>query len=246
VLDGLNKASSDTIERIIPALHWFRKALTETIPADQFRNLWTALETLNPLVKVKHGLPIEKPVRACPNCGASVVMEPTSAGIKYALTDLIGESGQAWAKANKTRKGLDHAIGHMTAVQDDAIACLPLLRRAVLTAVFNLLDLPHDQHAALIRAPLGFLRDAYMISRVTILDFPQDRVMNRTTRPYFRFTLSEPPITGMTEGGLRKQSTKSKIDLIGAEGFKYSGLKTTTIFEKDPENEQAKLDVQFE
>jgi hypothetical protein len=235
VYEHLNRASPDVQQLILVGFHWYRKALMEQFPADQFANLWTALEALNPVLKGKHDLPQEQTVRSCPECHSPVISSPTLAGVEYALTRLIGENKNLWRKANGVRQSLFHR-GMLGAVTE----CLPALRKAVFAALLDCLDIPANERPKLFRQPVGVTTEAFVVAKTKILGFPDNRL--GAPLPQFRLAVDDAS-TFHGDDGTRNEKFSLTISLVGAEGYEHSSITLDWRYACDSEDEKASIQV---
>jgi hypothetical protein len=246
VWEHLNKAPPKHQPRISMALHWYRKALLEPVPSDQFGNLWSALETLNPVLKEKNNLlPDEQIVRRCSSCGAPVNTVPTLRGVEYALTDLINEPKETWQLVHRARRGLQHPPSNMEPVFKDVLASLPVLTRAVPIAIFEVLDVPAEKRAMLTRMPLIFVGPPRIIARAAVLAVPHERAVCRETMPHFELNLSEPILTKVEGGQQRKEERRINLSLVTG-GFDATGVTYEWQYQTDPEDMDGKFQVQLD
>ena len=153
LLPRMNALTPEERERIGMALTWYRRALFEGNPSDQFAAAWTGLETLNPSIKAKRGLPQEGAIRKCPKCDADVITAPTSGGIKAAVIASGGDP--AWRRANAFRRALvhgTHALSELAPTAPEAARdVLDALRRGLL----ELLDVPPEELDHFKRSPMA-------------------------------------------------------------------------------------------
>lgn len=92
-------------ERVLQALHWYRKSLRESDTLDRFTYIWIGLETLNPLIKKIY--PGESETAKCKNCGHPRKFEGTAALKKFFEAC---SNGALYSKARNIRQELLH--GH--------------------------------------------------------------------------------------------------------------------------------------
>jgi hypothetical protein len=80
LVSKMNEIADEDRMRLTLGINWYGKAVRSTNLFDAFTSAWTGLETINPLLKNRYGLPRDKVTRKCPNCDADVVVSPTSSG----------------------------------------------------------------------------------------------------------------------------------------------------------------------
>jgi hypothetical protein len=164
-LDGLtDERAKDRIRR---AMTLFRRHLLDKDPVDAYEDLWEALETLNPLIQARHGLPTTQEGGKCAVCGQSIET-PTATGIRHAIVALGQNDEKLWKELRALRVGIVHGkLAHKDAAPR-TLAALPHLQAALARAVVDLLSLPAELSTLLSRKPLrpGALAQALMVAEI--------------------------------------------------------------------------------
>lgn len=230
----LNKLQPEHGRRVHRAMHWYRKSIFEEDDLDQFVNLWTGLEVINHLVKMKHDLP-EKSIRKCPHCDKDVVTPHTSAGIKYLLPD------EAWSRASNTRKALLHGFGNLQDLIGEAHLLIPVLRTTLLKGILDLLEIPKEKQGQLIREPLRKVQRPSARAHVTVKDLKIEDVYSGKADPYLEVEQSDLR-TWVDEGGSKHERSEMSLRLTGHEGT-WSPKSIEVEVKKDPEDDSAELEV---
>lgn len=118
-------------EKLSRAIHWYRKSLGEADPLDRFTYIWTALETLNSLMKKMH--PGEVEGAKCKKCGHARMVEGTAALKKFFVVDLSDES--LYSRARRLRQELLHGHGELDKIMEEASEIVCPFSIALRTAV---------------------------------------------------------------------------------------------------------------
>lgn len=134
-LQSIEKSSSN--DRIIRAMHWYRKALNETDLLDIFSYLWISLETLNSLLKEKY--PDAYIISKCANCDVETRRVDT-APLKMFFQEVL-DNVELYSKARKIRQSIFHGFKDIGVIQEQLIEIIDDLEVACRKAIFYLLDI---------------------------------------------------------------------------------------------------------
>lgn len=239
IWDSIMELKHDRMPRLMRAIRWYRKAMLDTDALDQFMNLWTGLETLNELIKDKHGLPKERPVRVCPNCDTPVAMEPTLAGIEYLVLNIQKLSLKTWSSIRDTRIGLIHGFKDLSKLLEKAQGLIPDMQRALLSGIFYMLDIPADVRMGLMREPLMEFTPPTMKVRALLHELPSEKLVDGSVNPHLVLgTISS--TTKVEEDGRRSEITKIGLRMEGYQG-KWTPIVGEVYGKKLPED----LKVEF-
>lgn len=230
--------------RISRAGRWYRKALLEDDSFDQFMNLWTGLEVTNELMKRKHSLPEEKPIRSCPHCGEPVLLEPTLAGIEYLLIKLLKIPRETWHQIVKVRTSLYHGFGDLGKLVEEIPELIPIVRTGLLKGILHLIDIPSESQQGLIREPLRRVRTPYARVCVLLHDLPVQDILSGKVDPQFQIDNVE-TTTSLNKEGRKHEKSKVSLKLHGFHGT-WSRKWVEIFVEKDPEDVSASISVSTE
>ncbi len=111
--------------RVARGLDWYRQALTETNVFDRFSATWIGLESINPLLRERRGLPTTRLI-ACKSCGALNEAPDNISGLIDLVTRRFGEDEATHVR--RFRQQFMHSTRPLHELVDDA-------RRATKTAV---------------------------------------------------------------------------------------------------------------
>lgn len=136
-LDRIVKSTSSSNDRLIRAMHWYRKALNETDLLDIFSYLWISLETLNPLFKDKY--PEAYEVRKCNQCNAETKSVNT-APLKMFFQQVLNNV-DLYSKARAIRVSIFHGFENISSIQAKVLNIIDDLGVACRKAFFYLLDI---------------------------------------------------------------------------------------------------------
>lgn len=242
LFDHLNAVPEQSASRVFRAVRWYRKALLEDELFDQFSNLWTGLEVINELIKQRHNLPIDRPVRSCPACNAPVVLTPTNTGIEWLITELAKEPRAAWKKAQKVRNGLSHGFEDLGTLTLQVKAIVPILRRALLLGILELLNVPEELRSSFVREPLAKAVPPFVKVQALIHGVSAGDILSEKSDPHFEITSFERH--SIVEQGVRRETIKPEIAIKGLSGpATYTLLSIAFVGAKDPEDSQASASI---
>jgi hypothetical protein len=217
IWDNLMKLKPDSWPRLLRAIRWYRKAMLESDALDQFMNLWTGLEALNELIKDKHDLPSEKPIRVCSKCGTPVAMEPTLAGTEYLVLRIEKLPLETWRSIRDTRTGLAHGFKDLSKLLEKAHGHIPDMQRALLLGIFHMLDIPEDIRVGLMREPLLDFTPPTMKVRVHLHELPSEKIFDGSVNPHLIMdTISE--TTKVEKDGRRSETRNIGLRMEGYQG----------------------------
>ncbi|MGH7800244.1 MAG: hypothetical protein ACREOW_06375 [Thermodesulfobacteriota bacterium] len=212
----LEESNSENRSRIHRAIRWYRKALLEYDPLDQFLNLWIGLEVINELVKRKYELPYEKPTRSCPSCGNAVVLQPTLAGVEYVVVELSKYPQITWRSILDVRQQLAHGFGKIADLDRKVDDLIPVLRKSLLIGILDLLNVPENLRSRIIREPLGYIPKPYLKVQSVLYNLPIEDIISGKSNPRFELVNSN-VTTNCTKKGLKLQLTDLKVKLRGCQ-----------------------------
>ena len=235
----LEAANPENRSRLHRAIRWYRKALLEYDPLDQFLNLWIGLEVINELVKRKYRLPYEKPTRSCPYCGKAVVMEPTLAGVEHVVVELSKYPQKTWHSVLNVRHQLAHGFGMIADLDKKVDDLIPVLRKSLLVGILDLLNVPENHRSRIMRKPLGHIPKPYLKVQSVLYNLPLQDIISGKSSPRFELVNSN-VTTKRTKNGLKFQLTDLKVELRGCQVV-CSPPSFEVAYPMDPEDPSADI-----
>ena len=228
-------------ERLAHAVGLLRRSYEETDPIDRFEGIWGGLETVNPLLRRKHNLPDWYEGSPWPSCGKKTQVPGSSSSIRHAILELAGGSHNDWQSVRDLRQRIVHGIGSLSS----AIPCLnqhlPLLRRALLRGIADLLNLPEDAVGPAMREPLAVLQGPEVLLTVTLDGVPDDCFQDSSHLPFFTIRFEEVDVSGSSRAlGPHRVTfnvTFTPNNLTGT----YSNVASELLVHMDPEDRGATL-----
>lgn len=239
LLDRLGAVADEKRERLLRAITWYRKSLEELDTLDCFVNVWAGLEAINEPIKEKFALPLDHPVRSCPKCGEVVVTVPTQVGIAHILTKLLGEPEEVWKEARNTRKELVHGFGSLQHASTSAARLLPILRKALMRGVLELIGMPETEQRRFMREPLTAIDERPAKLTGTIHDLPSEDIVSGASVPSIEIVKSDAQLR-KTEDGKILESSRIDIRLVGFEG-RWTPRHIWAPIAHDPEDTAAEM-----
>lgn len=237
--DCLEATKPENRSRIHRAIRWYRKALLEYDPLDQFLNLWIGLEVINELVKRKYRLPQEKPTRSCPSCGQSVVLEPTLAGVEHVVLKLSRYPQKTWRSILDMRQQLAHGFGKIADLDKKVDDLIPVLRKSLLIGILDLLNVPENLRPRIMRKPLGHIPKPYFKAQSVLYKLPLEDIISGKSNPRFEL-VNFNVTTKRTKKGLKLQLTDLKVELQGCQ-VECSPPSFEVAYPMDPEDLSADI-----
>jgi hypothetical protein len=152
IVARMNGLLDEERDRVLRALDWYRKALTETNVFDRFAALWIGLESINPLLIKRRDLPTTQTIRKCPKCGEPVVTMDTIAGISDLLERHFGEDERKTVR--RFRQEFMHSIQPLKKIAGDADSSAKTAREALRIGLLELLNASPDEVKLLTNTPM--------------------------------------------------------------------------------------------
>ena len=239
--DHLEGMPPEEKTRILRAIRWYRKAIIEDDPFDQFMNLWTGIEVINESVKRKYKFPHEKPLRSCPSCGTAVLVQPTLSGIEYLVVNLHEQAKETWHRILEVRNGLVHGFGELNYLINEMRTLIPVLRNALLKGVLDLMGMTKENRLSLLREPLRNVPRPHGIASALIHNLPIEDILSGKASPRLEIVKTE-VTTRMDEKGMKHEKEQFSLKLQGYEGS-WSPQWLQVVAEKDPEDVAAEISV---
>lgn len=146
--EGKNSLQDSRIARAIA--HVRQAALTDDL-VQQFSQLWLGLESINSRLIEKYSLPTKFVARHCSNCHAPMEVFGSSAGITFAITTLAGSDKNTANHARSIRRSLQHGSGDFYEERVHLPNIVPVLHRALIRAIADVLEVRGDAAASLDR-----------------------------------------------------------------------------------------------
>jgi hypothetical protein len=166
------------------ALRSAREALLAEDVLDQFRLLWTALETLNPLLQRRYKLPELIPARKCSHCKEPMLTK-VSSGIRYAFTGLLHLPVSDWNEVKSLRQEIIHGLTDLAELRTSVGPFLSRVRDAVVVSILDLIAVPPDRWADLQRAVLPVLPGPGVALFTTLTPAPIEIFADASRCPHF-------------------------------------------------------------
>jgi hypothetical protein len=148
----MNTILADERDRVLRALEWYRKALTETNVFDRFAAVWIGLESINPALIKRRDLPTKQTIRTCEKCGTPVVTMDTIAGITDLLERHFGEQDRRTVR--RFRQDFMHSTRPLHAIVDDAAASTNTALAALRIGLLELMNATPEEIAELAPTPM--------------------------------------------------------------------------------------------
>ncbi len=222
--------------RLHQAVGWHRKALLESNVFDQFMNVWTGLEVLNGPAKAKYGLPKERPLRVCEDCGHPVEMIPTNDGIRYIVEHLAGAPASVFRRAGRIRVELVHGVGDLGSLASGAGELLPLLRRALVVGILDMIDVPRDQLPALLREPFMSGPGPYIEILASLTGLTTEDILTKGLFPHFESLEPESLLRLSSEHGKTSETHRARLRFVGCGSAKATVHSIRVVAPVDPED----------
>ena len=167
-----NLQGNEFEDRLVRAMDWFRKYMTEENELDKFVNLWTALEALNnPIVK-KFDVTYDKALPEAIIPKYIFLLRKTFLGhrpppkeiigIRYLFENHVADGKKLYQNIRKTRVGLLHGFEKISTLVSEARQLNQQLEYAVTKAILLLLDMPPEEHTDWMKKPLTNLPLPYI------------------------------------------------------------------------------------
>lgn len=142
VNEKLRRTGQDSILRIFRALHWYRSGVLAFDIVDKFTSFWIGLETLNPLLREKYNLTIEK-VKCpseCSKCGTPCQHEtvPTQNGVRQLIRELFPKQ---WGKIRNLRVDIIHSKESFSSILPRVKEHLPQVEGALAHALDSIFEI---------------------------------------------------------------------------------------------------------
>ncbi|MBL0939421.1 MAG: hypothetical protein IBJ03_11025 [Gemmatimonadaceae bacterium] len=146
--EGTNSLQDSRIARAIA--HARQAALTDDL-VQQFSQLWLGLESINGRLIEKYSLPTKFVARHCAICNAPMEVFGSSAGITFAVVTLAGSDKKTANHARNIRRSLQHGSGHFYEERVHLPDIVPILHRALIRAIADVLEVRGDAATSLDR-----------------------------------------------------------------------------------------------
>ncbi len=181
----------DEQNRVRRALHLLRRSYVETDPMDQFQDIWVALESINPLITIKFHLPSTVSGPLCQNCGTRIRVAESSAGIKYSVMSLAGETEEQWKVLKRTRRDVVHGLGSNADLGLAVSRVIESARVGLICGLLELLEIPKSQWAVYRKRPHVLSLAAPLVISSTLRGFAASRLDALEDPPCFEVSVTE-------------------------------------------------------
>ena len=116
-------------ERLSRALQLYRAGVLERLDVPRFALLYIGLEAINRTIQRMFGLKVRE-MEPCPCCGHERVKH-TNTGIKYVITNILGEDIAIWRELTTVRAKLFHSAQCVDDLMPRLHEMLPVVERAL-------------------------------------------------------------------------------------------------------------------
>lgn len=171
--DRINSLPVDGHDRLFRALAWFAKAADERVHLDRFVSAWSGLETINPSLQDKYGLP-RSTTPLCKTCGAELPSAFSTSGITKALE--LAERGDLARIARRKRVALLHGTDSVAVLMDGMEELSNALVQALRAGIRALLDVADEEWKAFGRSAMMRSRPPRMHPDYDIVGMSLDQV----------------------------------------------------------------------
>jgi hypothetical protein len=149
----------ELIDVLNSGMFHLRQSFQSTTLLDEFFELYSGLESLNPALQRKYNLPTMD-TRYCA-CGAPITT-PIASGIRHAVFELTGKSKDVWKTVRNMRVDMIHRHGRLPNVTTGLYDNVLVLREALPRAIFDLMDskVAGNYHTLNIQKPAAIMVSA--------------------------------------------------------------------------------------
>jgi len=240
LIDAVSRIRLDDLPRVRRAFGWLNKSLLDDNKFDQYSNLYTALEVLNPLLAKKHGLTKRRAPGAC-GPRKPKQQRVKLRGMEYALRNLAGIGTTDMDDVILTRNRLLHGFDDISMVSQQVRRLLPHIYRAAVFALCDVADLRRECWKEYARTPYRCVIPAYVEYRGKLMGVDTIAILDGIVAP--RLTLKELDAGEAVRTGIDTLTAAHKLSALfeGFGGGRFRPERRTVAAPCDPEARHASV-----